>query len=299
MTRVARVRQLFVVAVLIGAAVGTGCSRAADDAPPVATPSFAAGSARVALGAPVDVTYRFVMAGDAATLPTGVRVMVHFLDADEEMLFTDDHDPPTPADQWKPGQTIEYTRTVFMPILPYVGPVVVQMGLYSPATGQRFPLAGETTGQRAYKVGTLELVPRPEGAFVIFRDGWNNAEFAPDNPVIEWQWTKGMATLSFRNPRRDATFYLHLDGRPDLAGGRQNVSVRIGDAVVDTVTLEDQKEVLRKVPIQAAQFGQGESVEMTIEVAPTFVPAQVPTANSTDKRELGVRVFHAFVETKP
>ena len=47
--------------------------------------------------------------------------MLHVVDADDELMWTDDHDPPTPTTQWKPGQTIEYTRTVFVPIYPYVG----------------------------------------------------------------------------------------------------------------------------------------------------------------------------------
>ena len=43
--------------------------------------------------------------------------MVHVVDTDEELMWTDDHHPPTPTSQWKPGQTIEYTRTVFVPDL--------------------------------------------------------------------------------------------------------------------------------------------------------------------------------------
>ena len=39
-------------------------------------------------------------------------------------------------------------------------------------------------------------------------------------------------------------------------------------------------------------------VELRIAVDKTFVPALIPTANSKDPRELGIRVFHAFVEPK-
>ena len=63
---------------------------------------------RVALGSPVEVTYRFTVASDAG--PLGNRkVFVHFVDADGEQMWTDDHDPPTPTSAWKPGQTVEYT----------------------------------------------------------------------------------------------------------------------------------------------------------------------------------------------
>jgi hypothetical protein len=36
--------------------------------------------------------------------------------------------------------------------------------------------------------------------------------------------------------------------------------------------------------------------EMTVTVDKTFVPASVPALASTDSRELGIRVFRAFVQ---
>jgi hypothetical protein len=38
--------------------------------------------------------------------------------------------------------------------------------------------------------------------------------------------------------------------------------------------------------------------ELHIVVDKTFFPAQVSGANSKDPRELGVRVFHAFVDAR-
>jgi hypothetical protein len=37
---------------------------------------------------------------------------------------------------------------------------------------------------------------------------------------------------------------------------------------------------------------------MTIAVDHTFVPAEVPALRSADSRELGIRVFRAYVEPK-
>jgi hypothetical protein len=37
-------------------------------------------------------------------------------------------------------------------------------------------------------------------------------------------------------------------------------------------------------------------VEMTVAVDKTFVPASVSALGSTDTRELGIRVFRAFVQ---
>jgi hypothetical protein len=262
----------------------------------VATPGFSASRTQVPLGSPLDLTYRFEVSSDAPSLPEGLWVMVHFLDADGEQLWTEDHQPPVPTSAWKPGQRIEYSRTVFIPIFPYVGPVSVHMGLYSPATGERYPLAGPTPGQRSYPVANLELVPRPEDAFIIFKDGWNNAEVARDNAAIEWQWSRRQATLSFRNPQRDATFYLDLDARPDLVSAPLVVQLRIGERLIDEFTISTRDEIIRRVPIAAADFGSEEFVDLQLDVSETFVPAQIPSELSADPRELGIRVFHAYVE---
>ena len=60
-------------------------------------------------------------------------MFVHVLDPDGEQLWTDDHLPPTPTTKWKPGQTVEYTRTVFVPELSRTSVRrVVRLGLYDP-----------------------------------------------------------------------------------------------------------------------------------------------------------------------
>ncbi len=73
-----------------------GC-RPPDSAPPVATPAVRLARARVPLGGPLEMTYRFTVAGDAAEFSNDYRVFVHFLDADGELMFADDHDPPVPT----------------------------------------------------------------------------------------------------------------------------------------------------------------------------------------------------------
>src|SRR5262249_31117514 len=97
----------------------TGCRKKETPAPPVATPSLTLNHEKAPLGSPLDIHYKFVVANDAH-FAEDYRVMVHVVDADEELIFAFDHNPPTPTTQWKPGETIEYTKTVFIPIYPYV-----------------------------------------------------------------------------------------------------------------------------------------------------------------------------------
>ena len=285
--------RLFFAFVWVLASVA--CGREEPEPPPVATPSFSVSHKRVPLGSPVEVTYKFVVASNAPKIGEDYRVFVHFLDPDKERLWTDDHDLPVPTTQWKPGQTIEYTRTMFVPIVPHEGPTTVLMGLYSNASDSRLPLAGTNHGQRSYVVGQLDVLKRTEGIFVMFKEGWHPAETPPDNAAVEWQWTKKEATLSVRNPKKDVTFYLHLD-QPGLFPEPQQVTVTLGEHTIDSFVIDPKKELIRKPRITAAQLGTGDIVDLKISVDKSYIPAVLTNGTNRDPRELGVRVFHAYLQ---
>src|SRR6202795_1868470 len=134
MTNILVRRMACVAAAGLCAASVAACRRKQPEPPPAATPSFSVNQTRVPLGSPVEVTYKFTVAPDAPPISENYRVFVHFLDADKERMWTDDHDLPVPTTQWKPGQVIEYSKTMFVPVYPYMGPTTVLMGLYSQAS---------------------------------------------------------------------------------------------------------------------------------------------------------------------
>ena len=272
------------------------CRKKETPAPPVATPSLTLSHDKAPLGSPLDIHYKFVVANDAH-FAEDYRVMVHVVDADDELIFAFDHNPPVPTKQWKPGQTIEYTKTVFIPIYPYVGEATLQIGLHSTINQKRLPLAAEDAGQRAYKIGRIQLQPQTENVFTVFKDGWHPAEVAEHNSSVEWQWTKKNATLSFKNPKKDCFFYLDVDNPGSAFNEAQQVQVSLGGQVVDQFTLQPKEPQLRKVPLTAAQLGTADVAELVITVDKTYVPAVI-NAGSKDPRELGVRVFHAFVDPR-
>jgi hypothetical protein len=286
----------FVVVVLTLVAVS--CGRSEDAAVPVATPTVALARSEAAIGSPLEMNYRFAVAQDAPAFAEDYWVFVHFLDVDGELMWTDDHQPPIPTRQWKPGQAVEYQRTMFVPKFPYTGQTRVEVGLFSRQTNQRLPLEGKTDGQRSYEVAAFNLAAQNDNQFVIFRDGWHPTEVADDEVGTEWQWSKKQGTLTFRNPKRDVTVYLQLDRPAAGFPGPQQVQVRVGEAVVDSFSLQPKQAELRKFPLTAAQLGTSDTVEMKIEVDRTFVPASVPELKSADPRELGVRVFRAYIEPR-
>ncbi len=102
--------------------------------------------------------------------------------------------------------------------------------------------------------------------------------------------------MSFRNPKRDAVLFLQLDQPVKAFPEPQQVEVRIGPTVIDSFALPPGIRDLRRIAVSADQFGAGETVTVTIAVDRTFVPISVPALRSTDSRELGVRVFRAFVQ---
>ncbi|MBL8135197.1 MAG: hypothetical protein JNL48_01130 [Acidobacteria bacterium] len=287
------IRPALAIVIALGLAAA-GCGGQEDTAPAQGTLTVQLSRSRIALGSPVEVTYKFVVAADAGSLGNR-KAFVHFLDADGEQMWTDDHEPPTPTAGWKPGQTIEYTRTVFAPVYPYVGPAKIVAGLYDTTSGERLKLSGTEAGGRAYAVAQFELLPQTANVFLIFKDGWHAVEAAADNSMVEWQWTKKEATLAFRNPRRDSTLYFQADNPGKAATAATQVEIRLGDQVIETVKLVADGPV-HKIALPAAALGAGDMVELRLVVDQTFVPALEPGAASNDPRELGARVFHAFVQ---
>jgi hypothetical protein len=284
-------------AVVALSAAAQGCRKAAPAEAAVATPSIRVNHTRAAAGSPIDLTYTFVVAKDAK-ITGDYRVMLHVVDTDEELMWTDDHNPPVPTSAWKPGETVEYTRTIFVPVFPYVGTATLQVGLYSTSDQHRLTLAAEDVGQRAYKVASIDLLPQTENLLTMFKDGWHPAETAGPNETAGWQWTKKDATLAFKNPRKDSVFYLELDSPVAELHGPQQVQVKLGGQPVDQFTLVPNELQLRKITLTAERLGTSDMAELQISVDKTFVPATVNPSISKDPRELGVRVFHAFVDAR-
>ena len=124
------------------------------------------------------------------------------------------------------------------------------------------------------------------------KDGWHPAEIDTKNPSSEWQWTKKTATLSFRNPKKDSTFYLEYDGRPDLFNPPQQVGLKIGPSTIAQFAADAKSPIIKVLPITAAQLGSADMVDLTLDVDKTFAPG------AGDPRELGIRVYHTYLDPK-
>ena len=127
-------------------------------------------------------------------------------------MWTDDHNPPTPTTQWKPGQTVEYTRTIFVPIYPVrrrrddSGRPVLDRRIRSGCRSRARTSASAPTRSRS-----SSCCRRPRTCSPSSRTAGTRPKSPSTTPTVEWQWTKKDATLAFKNPKKDAVFYLDLD----------------------------------------------------------------------------------------
>src|SRR5262249_5601152 len=152
-TTVRSVLPALIVSLVLGA-----CGGKRETEPAVATPSVTRNKDRVPIHSVVPPTYKFTVAADAK-FDKDYWVFVHVLDPEGEQMWTDDHQPPTPTTQWKPGQTVEYSRTIFVPTYPYIGEAHIRLGLYDMQSARRLALNAPEVSRREYQVGKFQILP--------------------------------------------------------------------------------------------------------------------------------------------
>jgi hypothetical protein len=213
------------------------------------------------------------------------------------MLFSDDHSLAAPlvpeTSTWEAGKTYSYTRTVFIPIYPYVGDVEVRVGLHG--ARDRLGLKGEDLGFQEYKAGKLELLPQTENIFLVYKDGWHSPESSPANPSQERTWTKKEALVSFKNPKKDLIIYLEADTNFKAFSEQPVLTVSVGEKVGVTLPIENSEVFLKKIRVRAADLGGEEWVDLRLAMNQSFVPKALNPPLNNDDRELGLLVYHLYV----
>ena len=292
--RVLRTLPTVVAVAVLAAAFLTaaGCGGGASD-PPVATVNLRLDRASVPIGGPLEMTFRFDVSPDLVPMTEDYTVFVHVLDNNGERIWNDDHPPATPTSEWEPGQAIVYSRRIMVPLYPYIGEGEVAVGLYLASTGERLALAGDHIGQNAYRTASITFTPQHESSFLVYEEGWHGVEFQR-NGQASWRWSTGHAVVSFQNPRGDARLMLEVAGRPDVFDTPQQFSLRIGEEVLEELSLSTSELVIIDRTLTAAELGSDDVVRLELLVDQTFVPSELGAGDDT--RELAVRVLTVYVE---
>jgi hypothetical protein len=174
------------------------------------------------LGSPIEMTFKFAVAPDAH-FAEDVRVMVHVVDTDEQMIFARSQPLGRFHDSMEARSDDRYTRTEFVPVYPYVGDASVQVGL----------LDGSISAYRLAARGRAAGLPRRAFAAAADRQRLHGVQrrLAPgrsgdQSSRVEWQWTKKTATMAFKNPKRDSTFYIDVTIRAGPSRNRRKCRSR-------------------------------------------------------------------------
>jgi hypothetical protein len=273
--------------------VAAACGQRADTATPVASIAATLNAPRAEAGAPVTITYTFTVPAGTKAPPADRWVFVHALDDSRELLWTDDHVPPTPTQSWQAGTPVTYSRTMFVPRRTTPGQVRIEAGMFARSSGERLPLAGQDRGMRSYEIAAFTVTPAANP--VVAEAGWYDPE-SGESPGREWRWSRRESHLSFANPKAPITLYLQIGQPVTSLPTSQAVEVLGPAGTLATVTIPAGAQQVTKVPIEANQLGTADRVDVTLKVDSTFVPAATPQLKSSDTRELGIRLLNAFVE---
>ena len=176
-------------------------------------------------------------------------------------------------------------------VVPYSARRTIDIGLYrdnrAPAAAGARRRRPRVDGPRLQGRRRSSCCRRRRTSSSIDKSGWHPAEFAPDDPTLEWQWTQKTGDADASGIRaRTCTLYLEYDARPDLfqrqaaAGDRARRTTSRSQRSRPTAA----RSPLEKIPITAAQLGTDEMAELRIEVDQTFVPAKLPAGGTRRPR---------------
>ena len=285
-------------------AVASGCSKA-DTAPPVATvvvhAEQDARAARQPGRADLPVRRR-AQREDRRRLP---RVRPRRCDDDGQPLWNDDHDPPMPTSQWKPGQTDPVHAHALRAGVRRTSARRRSRSASTRTTSGcrcrgRTPADRESTSARLQGRRRSSSLPQSENIFVIYKSGWHPAEFAPDDPdarvAVDAEVrgphasrTRGRTSRSTSSTTRGPTCFADQPQQVTVYAGEQAVATFAadsGDAVLQTHS--DHRGPARRRPRWPSSGSRSTA---------RSCPPSCPAAGS-DARELGIRVYHAFVEAR-
>lgn len=281
------------LAVVIAGLLMPACRKKQEEVNPIEA-KITVNRVRAPLGSPIEVTYTWKCEPGMKKLGQEYHAFVHFLDSHGLTLFADDHLPSPPPFQWEPGKEYSYTRTVFIPVYPYVGEVEMRMGLYpSNGRGPRVAMKGDDAGLYEYRIAKMEFLPQTENIYLVEKEGWHNPESSPQTPGFERIWTKREALISFKNPKKDVIFYLEADTNFKAFQKPPVLTLSVNGKVGVTIPIKDSEIFMKKVLFKAADLGTGDWADLRFTLNQGFVPMTLGINN--DDRELGLLVYHRAV----
>ncbi len=244
------------------------------------------------------MSYQIKLTDQFAGLTDDYRFFVHFwCTKKKEMLLQDDHSPERPFSQWKKGETISYSREIFIPQfidefdIDFEGyeEIVLTVGLYKPSDNK-------STIELARQV--LQVYSASTNApGKTFDEGWYQTETdltIKDPEERKWQWTSKHAVCIIENPRKESL--LIIRGGVDKAIiPDQKITIKLNNTILEEFIPESAK-FSKKYIITPAMMGNEDEIKLIIDTDKTFIPASLTSRGKDPKdiRELGVQIYFLY-----
>ncbi|MCI0470211.1 MAG: hypothetical protein L0Y73_00970 [Candidatus Aminicenantes bacterium] len=243
----------------------------------------------------VKMNYEFTLTNDFQGFDKENMVFVHFWrKKHEEMLMGDDHLPEQKLTGWKKGDTIKYSRIIFIPKfldeyeIDFEGDEEIELtaGVYVPEIAR----SKKVLFKKVLKIQAASL-NAPE---VVYDEGWWQVETDLKIKMPEertWRWTTKKAVCVIANPKKESL--LILTGRVDKTQLKdQKVIFKLNEQLLEEFIPEEDGFEKRYV-ITPGMMGNAEEFTLAIETDKAFIPAAV-IPGSKDTRELGIRIYKLY-----
>jgi len=283
-------RHLLLISLMILAVTAMACGgdqpeRQVDIEPSLALPES------TPVGQPLELVYHWTPGPEFNPPSDDYHVFVHLIDPEGTILMQDDHFPPLPTSQWVPGEEVSYSRWVYPPADMRSDYVDFYVGLYDDDGRVAVKSGGEWNGRP--NVHRIYVRADDVAGLPVTFEGWFDEELV-ESTGDRWSWMGTRAVAAFGNPRGPAILHLRAHSPVVEIGGPQIVRLSIGDVEIASIEVTEQTAFEERIEIPAAVLGDGDWVEVAIEVDKGFIPAELDPV-STDTRELGLQVFGLYL----
>jgi hypothetical protein len=239
-----------------------------------------------------DVQYKWKTLADFVKLSKDYTVYVHFWHG-SNLLFQDDHVPPSPTSSWEPGREYKYQRRIYIPAFidefdpTFDGEDSLKLvaGLYNPY---------DPSGESKLEILTQKLrvfPPPPDTPEIIYESGWYDLEIDPAAPLKQWRWAGREGRCLIDNPRRDALLVIK-GGVNKGALPSQKVIFKINDLILDEF-IPSEGVFEKSYNIKKEMLGDKDEFILVATCDQTFIPAKVDP-QSSDERELGIEISFIY-----
>jgi len=243
--------------------------------------------------------YEFKTAADFKKLGADYAVFVHLWRVNsKEMLLQDDHQPLKNTSTWTAGESIRYSRVVFIPQflnefdVDFEGyeELKLTVGLYNPKAQAKPIILFE-------KKITIQpaSINAPE---IVYDEGWNEIETdvnAKDSFAKSWRWTTAKSVCIIENPKKECTLIVK-GGVNKTVFQDQKLAFKVNDALLDEF-IPENSGFSREYTVTPQMMGDADEFSLRFECDKVFSPDKV-FPNSKDNRELGMQVFFIYFREK-